>query len=53
MQAWLAFGNGLRASGLEDSLTEPVRVRARQIDGWNRVQIGLRAVHPVGEREAV
>jgi alkylhydroperoxidase family enzyme len=22
------------------------------INGWNRIQIGFRAVHPVGERQA-
>jgi AhpD family alkylhydroperoxidase len=33
MQSWLDFGKGILQSGLEDSLTELVKIRASQING--------------------
>jgi alkylhydroperoxidase family enzyme len=33
MQAWLQFGQGILASGLERSLMELVKIRASQING--------------------
>jgi AhpD family alkylhydroperoxidase len=33
MQAWLDFGKAILRSGLEDSLTELVKIRASQING--------------------
>ena len=44
-----------------DTQTQPVRTPEEQvaltllivtINGWNRVQVGFRAVHPVAKREA-
>lgn len=33
MQAWLEYGKGVLASGLEESLMELVKIRASQING--------------------
>jgi AhpD family alkylhydroperoxidase len=33
MQAWLQFGQGILAGGLEESLMELVKIRASQING--------------------
>ncbi len=52
MQAWLDFGNNFFDSGLEESLMELVRIRATQINGWNRTQVGICVVSPVQQREA-
>ena len=52
MQKWLDFSKGILQTGLEESLMELVEIRASQINGWNRVQVGFRAVHPVAKREA-
>jgi hypothetical protein len=45
MQSWLDFGKTILQSGLEDSLIVA-------INGWNRLQVGFRGVHPVEERQA-
>lgn len=36
MQSWVDFGNGVRQSGLEESLMELVEIRASQINGCAR-----------------
>ena len=51
-QSWLDWGQGLLQAGLENSLMELVKIRTSQITGWNRVQAGFRAIHPVEQRKA-